>query len=258
MDDDEFDLGRQSGSSRKQTKSQGIYVLPSQGIVWIWKRKGAVYSGLDIRDVSAKTTLCSTTFSEGVKAASKAKGLRTNVKLPLEDLILLRDECVEGGILLNVVGGMILDDLCVENPCPLKSLELVLGRSCPWTSQASHRLEIESSAAKLGVPTAGATSLAERDEQAGSGPAQLVELAPGSSTGSSHESQIARSLRALRSLLTQWNETDALEHVEYLSASLEVAWQFLQLNGSFSGGFVNHARRLRLNGLASHCLYHCL
>lgn len=75
---------------KKRTGTQGKYLLPKEGVIWIWKRNGDFFVGLDVRDTAATQSIVNSQFEGHVKAASKSKGRRSNTRIPQEDLQLLK------------------------------------------------------------------------------------------------------------------------------------------------------------------------
>ena len=59
---------------KKRTGTQGKYLLPKEGVIWIWKRNGDFFVGLDVRDTAATQSIVNSQFEGHVKAASKSKG----------------------------------------------------------------------------------------------------------------------------------------------------------------------------------------
>ena len=150
MDDDEsgphcFSFSGVSASEpsagQRVVLGRGRYQEPSLGRQHLWIRDGGSYTGLVVRDMSAKTDICKASFNTPVRAASSTNGRRTNTTLPDEDLALLKEECSSSHFSMEITGGSVLSGgSCVPNPCTFQDLETALGMRCDWETIQKHRL----------------------------------------------------------------------------------------------------------------------
>ena len=249
MDDDDDDDGLTSAGSQLRQQvglplssvagqgasKQGLYCLPSKGIFYFWKRVGTGYTGITIRDVGGKTDICDADFSYSVVAASSTSGRRTNTNLPVEDLPLLKEECCNSNLVMEIKRGIVLES-CVPSPCTVKDLEQVLGMSFPWDSDSlsKHKVEMVS---KRKVPV----SAASHHDSNSSKPASLDVVAVGNGDGglrqglegqsvgavathlqSQLQSNIDVALNAIRTVLVQLGQDDAMNHLTSLTTWLKV------------------------------------
>lgn len=134
--------------SGKGGPGKGQYHLPDFGICWIWKRDSTAYTGFCIRDLSANCDLCEVVFKQRIQAASTARGRRSSIILPQEDRELLKSECTDGIIRMEMVEGTILETSCAVLDCSLADVEFVVRMRCPWEDPAAHRVELASSVGK--------------------------------------------------------------------------------------------------------------
>ena len=141
MDDDDTTYASSTGVRL----SKGNYDLPVGGLCWVWQRSGNNYTGVSVRDLAARSDLATVVFKRVVEAASKTKGRRTNTALPEEDRLLLKNECIDGMIGMEIVGGTVLERACAISNGSMNDLESALTFKCPWSSASSHRIEISSS-----------------------------------------------------------------------------------------------------------------
>lgn len=134
--------------SGKGRSGKGQYHLPDFGICWVWKRDSTAYTGFCVRDLSANCDLCDIAFKQRIQAASSAKGRRSSIILPQEDRELLKSECTDGIIRMDIVEGTILESSCAVLDCSLADVEFAIHMKCPWEDPTAHRIELASSVGK--------------------------------------------------------------------------------------------------------------
>ena len=213
--DDDSDAGAICLHSCASTGKQGEYHLPQNGVCWIWSWTKGVYHGLTVRDLAADRDLCSVVFLREIRAASKVTGRRSNTLLPDEDRFVLRSECVDGNLPLDIVSGTVLDrDPVLPSHVTLRDVEGLLQCSCPWSVQTSHRLHI---------PTSSSTKLGDK-RPAKSNSSSSVVAVPAASVSSGHgdTSKITMLVQYIRHVLIQLNQTQALESLDQLTDFLRV------------------------------------
>ena len=212
--DDDCDAGAICLRSGINTGKQGEYHLPQHGVCWIWSWTKGVFHGLTVRDLGADRDLCTAVFLHEIKAASKVTGRRSNTLLPNEDRFLLRSECVDGNLPLDIVGGSVLDrDVVLPSNMTLRDIEGLLQCSCPWNVQTSHRLHI---------PTSSSKKLGDKTTKSSSSSSVVALPAASVSSGHGDASKITRLVQYIRHVLTQLNQTQALESLDQLTDFLRV------------------------------------
>ena len=128
--------------SRGVRGKQGTYVLPTSGTLWMWRRDEMGYHGLIVRSSAQNADICTASFGCVVVASSASRGRRTNTRLPVEDLKLLRDETSAPTFLLSVESSGILEDEAVPDKLSFSQLEVLLAMRCPWDSAQKHWVEM--------------------------------------------------------------------------------------------------------------------
>ena len=259
MDDEDDALPWSISYRGKAGKGKGRHTLPDSGICWIWSLKHSCYTGFTVRDLS-RGDLCVVKFLQAVKAAARMRGRRSCTRLPMEDRDLLKEECVHGGILMEVVGGTALEDACIGATCKFRDVEHMLQLTCPWSIGDGDAMRIEVDKAEatklLGRPSvqAGATAvladsvvLADPPEGRGSGSCFGATGAAAMGTGQGPSpSQATSGIQALLSgigqVLSQLHQQDAMADLSLLAEALAAPW----LNKSV---FSFLRRRLQPNAL---------
>lgn len=219
MDDDDPSL-LNPVAARRHGK-QGDYVLPHSGICWVWRRCGACYDGLSIKDLSANKDLILMSFLHKVKSATVTRGRRSCTTLPIEDRLLLKRECMDGVVCFNILGGSAVEDACLPEPATMSDVERVLHITCPWHHGDAHRIELESSSITISaranqqrvrtgsnvlVPDHSATSVA----------------VIGIGTDRDCESQISTLIYSIGRVLSELNQQQCLDQLKQLENILKV------------------------------------
>ena len=209
MDDDDATYASSTGVRL----SKGNYDLPVGGLCWVWQRSGNKYTGVSVRDLAACSDLAIVEFKNVVAAASKTRGRRTNTILPEEDRLLLKNECMDGMIGMEIVGGTVLQHACAISNGSMNDLETVLRFKCPWDSASSHRIEISnSSGPQLGSMPSRDGALCERVGFHTVQPADMIS-----------ESEIMQAMQVISNVLKGINHEAAMDKLNQIQEWMSVA-----------------------------------
>lgn len=224
MDDDDDDGSAKHWQRHESRKgiSKGQYALPESGVCWVWMRSQGTYTGLSVRDISANRDLCTAAFRTPITAASTSRGRRANTVLPLDDRMLLRQECESGAIHIQITGGIAVSNVQLTSVATFKDIERTVHMACPWRVDSAHRLEISSSLTpKLGERPAIGCDTARLQLQS----SQSMAVVPSSSgSGSATKiSEIQQSLQFISRTLEQLNQKEALVQLDQINAWLNAA-----------------------------------
>ena len=226
MDDDDPSL-LNPVAARRHGK-QGDYVLPRAGICWVWRRSGACYVGLCIKDLSANSDLCVTSFLHKVKSATNTRGRRSCTTLPVEDRLLLKTECIDGMVRFKILGGSAVEDACLPEPATMSDVERVLHMGCPRQNGDAHRIEVDSSSITISAQVT-------QQQMVRIASNALVPVRSATSgaivaTDRDNESQISTLIYSIGRVLSDLNQQQCLDQLKQLETILKVAEIEIQQN----------------------------